>query len=383
MKTAQKKFRSNNDQYKLKVLGDKLCDKIEDIFNHFDIDYRHNGKLYSMCCPIHNGDNQSALNIYPEGEIYRGNWKCRTHGCEEIFKGSIIGFIRGILSNQKYKWQKKGDETCTFAETIKWCEEFINLQVNDIVVSQAEKEKKKFISALSPIIQKNSDTNQKIIREHIVNSLKIPAQYYIDRGYSVDILKKYDVGLCHNPKKEMHNRVVVPVYDTEFKYMIGCTGRSIYTKCNKCDSYHIEQCPEEFNLHKHSKWKHNTGFKTQDHLYNMWFAKKYIANTGYVILVESPGNVWRLEENNIHNSVAIFGTNLSAQQKLLLDASGAMTIFVIMDNDEAGAKAAQNIYNKCHKTYKIHNILISKNDIGEMDNKEIKEEIIDKIKELI
>ena len=65
----------------------------------------------------------------------------------------------------------------------------------------------------------------------------------------------------------------------------------------------------------HSKWRHNKDFKTQEHLYNMWFAKEFIQSTRTAIIVESPGNVWRLEEAGIHNSVAIFGTNLSIKQK--------------------------------------------------------------------
>ena len=60
--------------------------------------------MVSMACPIHQGDNSSALNLYIEGDSYRANWKCRTHQCEKTFKGSILGFTRGLLSYQKYNW---------------------------------------------------------------------------------------------------------------------------------------------------------------------------------------------------------------------------------------------------------------------------------------
>lgn len=382
--TTQKKYRSNNkDQNKLKIVCDQLCDRIEDILNIFDVEYRHNGKLYSMRCPIHNGDNPSALNIYPEGETYRGNWKCRTHNCEEVFKGSIIGFIRGILSNIRHNWQNEGDQACTFAETLQWCEEFLSTKIDDIIVSKTQTEKKKFACAINTIAPAPNKYDNKILRQHIVNGLQIPAQYYIDRGYSKEILIKYDVGLCDKPNKEMHNRVVVPIYDMQYEYMVGCTGRSIQKKCEKCETYHSNECPDQYSLYKFPKWKHNTGFKTQEYLYNMWFAKDYISRDGYVIIVESPGNVWKLEENNIHNSVAIFGTNLSSQQKLLLDASGALTIFTIMDNDDAGKKAAKNIYEKCHKTYKVYDINICKNDIAEMTSEEIETHIKDKIRKYL
>ena len=107
-----------------------------------------------------------------------------------------------------------------------------------------------------------------------------------------------------------------------------------------------------------------------------------MAKSSFAIILESPGNVWKLEENGIHNSVAIFGTNLSAKQKLLLDSSGAMSLIVMMDNDEAGHKAAQAIIEKCNRTYNTYSLTVEKNDIGEMSKDEIQNQIVNKIKEL-
>ena len=113
----------------------------------------------------------------------------------------------------------------------------------------------------------------------------------------------------------------------------------------------------------------------ENHLYNFWFAKKQILESHTVLIVESPGNVWKLEENNIHNSVAIFGSSLSDMQKMILDSSGAMNIVILTDNDEAGKKAAQQIKNKCQNTYRIFIPQISKPDIGDMTTQEIDTEI--------
>ena len=104
-----KTFRSI-DQNKLKVLCDKLSDRAEELFDFFDIEYIANDRYITSSCPIHGGDNATALNLYYVGEEYRGNWKCRTHHCERVFMGSIIGFVRGILSHKKLNWRKKGDD---------------------------------------------------------------------------------------------------------------------------------------------------------------------------------------------------------------------------------------------------------------------------------
>jgi 5S rRNA maturation endonuclease (ribonuclease M5) len=330
-----------------------------------------------MSCPIHAGDNDSALNLYYTGDNYRGNWKCRTHHCEEIFKGSIIGFIRGILSNQKYNWSKHGDPACSFQEALDFATNFLNLSLKDIKISKTAKDKSSFVSNTKILVNNNTITQPTVSRDTVRKNLNIPSQYFIDRGFSKDILDKYDVGDCISANKEMSNRAVVPIYDQYYTSMIGCTGRSIYSKCDKCKAFHLsdENCPTEENAWKMSKWKHSSGFKTQDSLYNFWFAQEYIKESGSVILVESPGNVWRLEENNIHNSVALFGSNLSDRQKTLLDMSGAMNIIVIMDNDEAGEKARDQIDKKCNRTYNIKHIKINKNDIAELTSLEIKNQI--------
>lgn len=370
----------SNDQAKLKVVCDAVCDNIESLLELFNIEYKTNPKMISMACPIHGGDNISAVNIYPDGEVYRGNWTCRTHGCEKVFKGSVLGFIRGVLSRQKYHWEKNGDDTCSFNEALDFALSFTEQDLKDIKISRTAKEKKDFTNVMhyiNPNTSSEKTQSAGISRDAVRKSLKIPAQYYIDRGYSKEILDKYDVGLCENPKKEMFNRVVVPIYNNEHTKMIGCTGRSIFEKCHNCSSFHdsTDQCPSDDRLWLHPKWRHNKDFKSQNHLYNLWFAKDYILKTGTAIIVESPGNVWRLEENNIHNSVAIFGSSMSDRQKFFLDSSGAMNLVILTDNDEAGRLAAEKIKQKCQQGYRIYIPTISKPDVGEMTPEEIDSQI--------
>lgn len=378
MKTPMKKKSRSIDQAKLKIICDDLCDNIESLMDNLELDYNLRPKMLSMSCPIHDGDNSSALNIYYEGDNYRGNWKCRTHGCETTFKGSIIGFVRGVLSNKKYGWQKEGDSTCTFDEALDYCLAFLNKDLKSIKISKADRDKRLFTSLVGHMKSDHSQLVSALIpRESVRKSLDIPAPYFIDRGFSSEILDKYDVGICNKVGKEMHNRAVAPIYDHEHKYLVGCSGRSIFEKCHRCKSHHNpdDACPSDEEKWKYSKWKHNHEFKSQNHLYNFWFAKQHILESRVVIIVESPGNVWKLEENNIHNSVAMFGSSLSDRQKIILDSSGAMNIVVLTDNDEAGKKAAEQIKNKCQNTYRIFVPTISKNDIGEMTSEEINTEI--------
>lgn len=372
-------------QQQLKLICDDLCDRIEDLFDSFNIEYRPNNKMYTMSCPIHGGDNTSALNIYHTGDHYRGNWTCRTHGCEHTFKGSIIGFIRGLLSVERYNW-KTGDKSniCPFNEAVDFALAFLNKDIKQFKISKTLQEKNKFTQVVEKIIQTNNEDLPKIERKYVTSSLIIPAEYYINRGFSKEILIKYDIGLCNKQDKEMSNRVVAPIYSDDHKYVVGCTGRSIFNKCDKCGSFHkAQECPSNNDLWKFPKWKHNAGFKSQNHLYNFWYAKEHILKSGIAIIVESPGNVWRLEENGIHNSVAIFGCSMSDRQKMILDSSGAMSLVILTDNDEAGHKAAEQIKTKCEKTYRIYIPKISKPDVAEMSCEEIQIEIKDFIEKII
>lgn len=375
MKTMKKTKYHSYNQAQLKILSDKLCDQIDDLLVALGIDeYKDMGKMITMSCPIHDGDNASAFNLYYTGDNYRGNWKCRTHQCEQIFKSSIIGFIRGCLSRSQYNWSNPGDKLCSFQEAIDFAESFLKEDIGSFKVSKKTIEKNTFVNTIKYISTTPTVPSISGIRRDIVKkNLSIPSQYFINRGFSHTILDKYDVGDCVIANKEMYERAVVPIYDNNHEFMIGCSGRSIWNKCDLCSSYHDNKdlCPDEDSRWKFCKWKHSYGFKSQEHLYNFWYAKDHIKNNGTVIIVESPGNVWRLEESGIHNSVAIFGSSLADKQKMLLDISGAMNIITIMDNDEAGQKAAEQILAKCNRTYNVKNIVVPKEDVASMSIEEI------------
>ena len=349
------------DQNKIKLLCDSVCDNIDALLTHFDLEYRQNGRFISMSCPIHGGDNPSAMNLYPEGETYRGNWICRTHQCEKVFKSSIIGFIRGVLSHKQHGWTEEGNRTVPFADALKFASDFVSLDLDNLQVDKTQKNKQKFVSQVSILsVDASTQNSQQISRKKIRQLLNIPSQYFINRGFTEEILDKYDVGDCVNSNREMYNRAVVPIYDSAHSFMIGCTGRSLKEGLKP-------------------KWKHSDGFKAENTLYNFWYAKEHIAKLREVILVESPANVWKLEMAGIRNSVAVFGSNLSDKQKMLLDTSGAMTIVVITDSDEAGEEARKQIQKKCEKIYNIQHIRVSKNDIAELSIPEINTEIKNRV----
>ncbi len=373
-KTTQRQLFLSNEQ--LHSLSELLVDKIEEIYQLFGIQYSIQGTKYVSCCPVHGGDNSSACNLYYMGDSHRGNWKCRTHGCERIFQPSIIGFIRGILSHRN-GWRCKNDDMALFQDTIKYCMEIAGVNsVSDMKEDLVSSEKRRFESNMRILTQKRSHASI-ITREYVRKNLMIPPQYYIDRGYSKEVLDSYDVGLCYDKSKPMYGKIVVPIYDDEYVHMVGCTARTTSVLCESCNCYHPDgkHITNPDDRIRWPKWKNSFKFRAEDYLYNFWRAKQAILASGIAILVEGPGDVWRLEESGVHNSLALFGNSLTDRQKSILDGSGAMSLVVLTDNDEGGKKGAESITEKCSKQYRIYFPKFTKNDIGDMSIDEITNDI--------
>lgn len=363
----KKSLSKYTDQEKLQVISLESVDRIEELLEILEVEHNLTNKMVYGCCPVHGGDNSSALNLYYTGHSYRGNWACRTHGCEKTFRPTIIGFVRGVMSHQKYDWQKDGDKVVGFGEAVRFLENFTSQDYDSMNVDYEEIEKRRFTEKLKQLrISGRPEIKNRILRSDVRDRLKIPCEYYIKRGYSSEILDQYDVGLCVDKNKPMYGRAVVPIYDDDYKFVVGCTGRAT---------------SEEYD----HKWKHSFGFDADSYLYNYWKAKSTILETRTVILVEGPGDVWRLEENGIHNSVAMFGTYLSGSQKSIIDNSGAMSIVVLTDGDEAGKMGAESIYKQCSKIYRVYFPNISGGDVGEMRKDVITSDIqpvLDKVQEI-
>lgn len=349
-------------------LTDTACQDPERLFQELGISVRLQGKKYAGACPIHDGDNPSAFNFYHDGESVRGVWICRTHHCQNKWKKNLAGLIQGIKSRElgrKFSWK----------ETVDWLIHFNKIKSIDEVSLPDESTLQKRKSSriihrlnVSPV-QKNHGWDRSWVRQQ----LQIPAEYYLKRGYSREILDKYDVGF-YAPQ----NRVSVPVYDDNYKFSVGFTARSIFEECQKCKLYHSQDkpCPKLVeDIVACVKWRNSKEFDSGNYLYNFWFARDEILKTGVAILVEGAGDVWRLEQNNIKISLGLFGVELTEQQRVILDRSGALSLIILLDNDEAGKAASKILWKKLNRSYRLFFPKISSDDVGELHSDAITSDI--------
>lgn len=328
-------------QSQLKTLSSKLSDRIPEILSLFSIEYTDQGDRYTFCCPIHKGDNLNGACIYKESGIF----KCWTESCDKDAGKGILGFIQ--LLGGTYL---SGPKEFSFPEAIKWSADFVGeklekMEIIDHVVEDVYKQNKLLeIFNKKPMVQ-----TEKISRESVLRYLNIPSEYFINRGFSKDVLVKFDIGESTQSGKLMSGRAVVPIYDINGQYA-GCTGR-IRTE-------------DSSTIKKYQKWLNSKGFSKSMYLYGIHVALEHIVRTRNVFLVEGPGDVWRMHEAGFYNSVAILGASLSEYQLTILENIIIDNLFICTDNDEAGLAAYNQIVKKCGRRFNYHRLTTDKKDIG-------------------
>jgi len=339
----------------LKNLSDKIAINIIPIFEKFGIEVNDFDDYISCPCPIHDGDNPNAFTMTTDcSHPYFGMWKCWTQGCEEENINTPVGLIRILLSKAK-------GEDVSFDDTIEYCMKLVETDFEDLS-KESSLIQFKTISKLEKDLRRREKNKQSgITRKQVRESLERPAKYYIDRGYSKEVLDQFDVGVCTNRNKQMRGRVVAPVYDDDFEFMVGCVGRVAHENYNG------------------RKWVNSKQFYAGAWLYGYWLSQEHIRKNRSVILVEGQGDVWRLWESGIRNVVGMFGSSLTDTQARILETSGAFTLILLTDNDEAGKKARTSIRKKCDRIFNILEVDLSTKDVGEMSVDQINTELKPKL----
>lgn len=355
----------------LDSLNEQIANNIEIISRYFNLSLHKTPKCWLGACPIHGGDNDSALNIYYSNN--KGYWRCNTHECHKEFSSFATGFVRGLLS-KKQGWPE--NRKVSLNATINWCNTFFKNPPN-IILPKKESYDSILTKNINHSKRPKNEFNNKITKEEFRSGLIFPCEYFISRGFRPETLEYFDVGTCLNTKDKMNGRGVVPIYDSKGEWIIASTGRSIYNQCSLCGSYHdpMRICPSGEYIKIYSKWKHSKGFPSTKTLYNFHNAEPHIKRHDLIILVEGTGSVWRLFEAGFPMAVSTFGINLGEMQKFLIDETGISTILVLQDVKE-GHRLVKNVIDKCEHTHTILAPTPSyEDDIGACDVNYIKEYI--------
>ena len=350
---------------------DRACERITEVFDALGIEYTERHDYIQSACPVHGGENERAV----FWAIQSNHWQCKTRGCHKDPvtgpSNSVFGLVRGAMTLKTgQKW--------SFPQSVNFVTQALGLKdcpkdaatAQDIEIAKMLKIHRK---------KRALPKDRGALLSETIKHLRPDQVYYPNRGISPDLIAKYHISFCNTRGKPMYKRAFFPILDDKGRYIVGWSGRSIYDKCPKCKMHHHpdrESCPDPNYKGVYTKWKHSTDFRAEKCLYNIWYAKPFISKTGVVILCEGPGDVWAFEKAGIKNSVAILGTSMSRQQRLMLQNAGALTIICTFDNDESGQKAMTRMEEELTHYFRVFCVTpTTVNDIGDMFSGDILSQI--------
>lgn len=310
----------------LRGLSSLATQYLEQVLAALGLEYIKSDNALVMPCPVHGGDNPTGCRAYTNAAM--GYWQCHTRSCHKIFRDDTFGLVRGILSRQRKSWNAQGDRMANLTETGDFIRRVLGIEGDgpDMVVDQSRRE---FV-AQTRRLTVEEEVEGKWSRQIVRSRMKVPSSFFIKRGFSPEVLERFDVG--DTQTGPFAGRAVVPVYDHTGTMAVGFSARTT-----------TDQTP---------KWLHSR-FSRARVLYNMAAAFREARRTGTIILVEGPADVWRLWEAGYHNAAALLGVSLTDAQQVLLESSGAGRVVVFLDDDEAGRSAAMKIVGQLSRCFRV------------------------------
>jgi DNA primase len=136
--------------------------------------------------------------------------------------------------------------------------------------------------------------------------------------------------------------MVLPYRDV-YGNIIALIGRNILSEAERKER-------------KISKYK-NTVFNKGNHLFGLYEAKEEIISCGFAYVVEGQFDTIKANENGIKNIVGLGNSNMTPYQASLL-ARYTDTLFLVLDNDEAGEKGRKRIVDKFGNYLHINNLYL-------------------------
>lgn len=272
-------------------------------------------------CKVHGGDNPTAFRFNLESKT----WCCYTRHCEGDSDRDIIGLVEKI-TNQ------------SFYDSVKFLADLVGVDLtNQEKLSEEYLKLKQQQEMRKEIKQTQSSTlvtnyyPEEIIEELIKNR----SNYFLDRGFPIQILDFYEVGGMTDSKGI--KRETIPIRDEN--------GNLITVSARRTDS------------NAHPKYLLMKDIRKDVTLYNLHVAKSYVGQDRTLVLVEGFVDVWNLVLLGVYNVVAAMGTDVTPNQAHLL-WKYAENIIIMLDSDDAGRKGTQRISKVLEKGAYVRVVLL-------------------------
>ena len=304
--------------------------KIEEVISDF-ITLKKRGVNLLGLCPFHN-EKTPSFTVSPAKGIY----KC--FGCGE--GGNSVSFL---MDKEHY----------TYPEALKYLAKKYNIEIveEEMTVEQAkaanEKDSLYILSSFANdfFIEKLWKTNE---------GKTIGLNYFKERGYNNEIIKKFELGYSPKQKDSFTNTALNKLYSEDYILKSGLgfkiENTGVVDRFRERVMFPIHSFSGRIlgfggrALNPNAKAKYQNSpespiYNKSKVLYGIFFAKNSISKKNNCFLVEGYTDVISLHQKGVENVVSASGTSLTIEQIKLINRF-TKNITILFDGDSAGIKAS-------------------------------------------
>ena len=306
---------------------------IVDVVSEF-VSLKRSGSNYKGLCPFHNDSNPSFY-VSPS----RGTCHCFT--CGE--GGDSVGFI------MKH-------EQMNYVEALRWLANRYGIEVKETELTDEQRKEKTEREAMFVVNNWAAEYYTDILYND-VDGRAVGLQYFRQRGFRDDIIKKFRLGFSPADKYAMPKKAKEKGYNLEIMEKASLcykdskgemvdrfSGRAMFPWIGVSGNVvafggRVLDSRTKGVSQKYVNSSESPIYKKERELYGLFQAKKAIGSEDCVYMVEGYTDVISMHQCGIENVVANSGTALSKHQIHLLHRFTS-NIVLLYDGDAAGIKAA-------------------------------------------
>lgn len=306
---------------------------IVDVVSEF-VSLKRSGSNYKGLCPFHNDSNPSFY-VSPS----RGTCHCFT--CGE--GGDSVGFI------MKH-------EQMSYVEALRWLANRYGIEIQETELTDEQRKEKTEREAMFVVNNWAAEYYSDILYND-VDGRAVGLQYFRQRGFRDDIIKKFRLGFSPADKHAMPKKAKEKGYNLEIMEKASLcykdskgemvdrfSGRAMFPWIGVSGNVvafggRVLDSRTKGVSQKYVNSSESPIYKKERELYGLFQAKKAIGSEDCVYMVEGYTDVISMHQCGIENVVANSGTALSKHQIHLLHRFTS-NIVLLYDGDAAGIKAA-------------------------------------------
>jgi len=247
-------------------------------------------------------------------------------------------------------------EHYSYPEALKWLARKYNIEIEE--TEQSDEQKAQLNERESMFLVSNFAKDY--FHDLMLNTLKgkaIGLSYFKERGFTDEIIKKFDLGYCKDEWDNFTKAALAKGYDLKYLAATGLTivkenkqfdrfkGRvlfPIHSMSGRILGFGGRILTSDKNAAKYLNSPESDIYHKSKVLYGIYQAKKEIAKQDNCFLVEGYTDVISFHQSGVENVVASSGTALTADQIRLISRL-TKNITVLFDGDAAGLLFVESI----------------------------------------